>query len=233
MSSYLKWWDHRAAHTGDKYLAVSTMIQQRIIDTYGISADVVHSPVARSFGLAAEPVDDVLRWLGTDLAAADRVDGSFYLCVSRLLPYKNVDRIIQAVAGSDRRLVVVGAGPEKERLAAMAPPNVLMLSGLTDGQMSWLYQNCRALVASNYEDYGLTPVEASTLGKPTVTPRWGGFLDTVNEGITGVYFDRPEPTAIAEALEELEALVFDPDKIRQHAEQFHRGAVRPTVVCGR
>lgn len=215
LSRYLKRWDRRAALACDGYLANSTMIRKRIGDVYGIAADVVHAPFAPLVE-EPEPVEDVLRWLGPD---ADR-DHPFYLCIARLLPYKHVDRVVRAFAGSERRLVVVGTGPERKRISALTSPNVLMAKDLSHGQMTWLYQRCRALITASYEDYGLTPIEAASQGKPTVALRWGGFLDTVAEGVTGVFFDRPEPDDIARALDRFEASAFDADEIRRHAEQF-------------
>lgn len=206
---YLKAWDRRMAHKADKYLAISTLIQGRIRDTYGIDAEVMFAPVAMSQTFNPEPVPGV----GED-------DG-YYLVVSRLLPYKNVDAIVRAFADApERRLVVVGRGPDAERLAAIKTPNVTMLSDLTDGQMAFLYKNCRALLAASYEDFGLTPIEAGVWGRPTVALRFGGFLDTIDEGVTGMYFDEPTPRAIAGALDRFEAAAFDPDKIRRHVEQF-------------
>ena len=115
--------------------------------------------------------------------------------------------------------MVVGPRPEASA-SRLKTPNVLMLSDLTDAQMAWLYKPCRALVAASYEDFGLTPIEAGVWGRPTVALRWGGFLDTVEEGVTGVYFDRPEPASIAGALDRFETMAFDPDTIRHHVEQF-------------
>ena len=209
---YLKAWDRRMALSSDKYLAISTLIKDRVADTYGINAEVLFAPVAMSRSETLEPVAEMERW--------DSVDGAFYLCVSRLLPYKNVDVVVRAFADTDRRLVVVGKGPEAERLRAMKTPNVLMLSDLTDGQMAWLYKHCRALLAASYEDYGLTPIEAGVWGRPSVALRFGGFLDTIDEGVTGMYFDEPEPQAVAEALDRFEATTFDAEKIRRHVEQF-------------
>lgn len=209
---YLKAWDRRMAHGSDKYLAISTLIQGRIKETYGIDSDVLFAPpVAMSQSFTTEPVPQL---------PAD--DEGFYLVVSRLLPYKNVDVIVRAFKDTDRRLVVVGkGGPDAERLAAMKTPNVTMLSDLTDGQMAWLYKNCRALLAASYEDFGLTPpIEAGVWGRPSVALRFGGFLDTIDEGVTGMYFDEPEPRAIAAALDRFENATFDPDKIRRHVEQF-------------
>lgn len=213
---YLRSWDRRAASSCDRYLAVSSVIQRRIADAYGIDADVVLPPVGMlSHGAPPEPVREVESWIGQSNPSE-----AFYLCVSRLLPYKNVDVIIRAFADTDRRLVVVGRGPEAERLTRIKTPNVVILSDLSDGQMSWLYQHCRALIAASHEDYGLTPLEAGVWGRPSLVLRWGGFLDTVDESVTGLYFDEPETSAIADVLDRFESSVFDSDKIRRHIEQF-------------
>lgn len=214
-SPLLTRWDQRAAGTVDRYLAVSTAIKARIKTAYGIDAGVLPSPIAMKPHAAAEPVPELRDWVTDGQPAAP-----FYLCVSRLMAYKNVDAVVGAFADTDRRLVVVGHGPEAAHLERMKTPNVTMLSALTDGQMAWLYQSCRALIAASYEDFGLTPIEAAVSGKPAVVLRWGGFLDTVVEGATGVFFDRPAPDAIADALDRFEACEFDPDKLRAHAERF-------------
>jgi glycosyltransferase involved in cell wall biosynthesis len=211
-SPYLKAWDRRMARSADKYLAISTLIKGRIADAYGIDSEVLFGPAETSNLAAPEPIPA--------LQATGAENGGYYLCVSRLLPYKNVDVVIRAFADTDRRLVVVGRGPESERLHGIKTPNVVMLSDLTDGQMSWLYQHCLALIAASYEDFGLTPIEAGLRGRPTVALRWGGFLDTVDEGVSGIYFDRPEPKAISEALDRFEEMEFDSDKIRIHVDQF-------------
>ena len=217
-SWYLRAWDRRAAMSCDRHMAVSSVIQGRIADAYGIAADVVPPPVPMSRDRAAEPLAEVRRWLAEE--GVTDPNETFYLCVSRLLPYKNVDAVVRAFAGSDRRLVIVGRGPETERIRNLKTENVLMLSDLADEQMVWLYQRCRALIAASYEDFGLTPIEAGVWGRPTVALRWGGFLDTVHEGVSGIYFDEPDPQPIAAALDRLEASSFDPDKIRRHVEQF-------------
>jgi glycosyltransferase involved in cell wall biosynthesis len=226
-SRYLRAWDRRVALSCDRYLAISSVVRRRIADAYGIQADVVPSPVAMSQSDTVEPVAEVLRWL----PVGDAADGAFYLCVSRLLPYKNVDAVVRAFAGGERRLVVVGKGPEAERIRALKTPNVLLVSDLTDAQMSWLYRSCRATIAASYEDFGLTPIEAGVWGKPSVVLRWGGFLDTVEEGVTGVYFDTPEPDAIAAALEVFEASQFDSGRIRGHVEQFSEERFTETMYA--
>lgn len=206
----LRRWDRRAAASADRYLAISTVIQQRITDAYGISSTVMPAP----FTVETAPPESIPE-------AATWLDGTgYYLCISRLLPYKNVDKVMAAFAGTDRKLIVVGRGPEADRLRKLKSDNVLMLSDLTSGQMTWLYQGCNGLIAASYEDYGLTPIEAGYHGKPSAVLRWGGFLDTVEEGISGVYFDQPQPDSIRDAVTALERTAWEPLKIQAHVEQF-------------
>lgn len=212
LSGPLRAWDARAAHSCDRYLAVSTVIRQRIAEAYGIEAEVVPSPVNTLAAEPPSPITELDAWLG------DSTD--FYLCVARLLPYKNVEQVVRAFRDGNRRLVVVGRGPQAEHIRALKTSNVLMLADLSDGQMAMLYHRCRALIAASYEDFGLTPIEAGVYGKPTAALRWGGFLDTVVEGVTGVYFDSPDPASITAALAHLETTTFDPSLIKQAMERY-------------
>jgi len=170
---------------------------------------VLPAPHSVDTSLPQEPVD--LGPLGDD---------GFYLCISRLLPYKNVDKVIAAFNDLGLPLVVVGAGPEEKRLDALAGPNVVMRKDLTDAQMRWLYARTDAVVSASYEDFGLTPIEAAAYGKPSVVLRWGGFLDTIREDETGVYFDEPQPAAIAAAVQKCRGMSWDAELIRAHTELF-------------
>ena len=200
-------WDRRAAASADVYLANSTAVRERIRAAYGRDAEVVPQPHA---------VDPA----GT-ATAVPGLDAGFVLCVARLLPYKNVDAVVEAFAGlPGERLVVAGAGPDEARLRAAAPANVSVLGAVADDRLRWLYASCRGLVAASYEDYGLTPLEAAAFGKPAAVLRFGGFLDTVAEGATGAFFDRPEPRAIRAAVARLLAEGWDERRIRAHAELY-------------
>jgi glycosyltransferase involved in cell wall biosynthesis len=209
----LKRWDKRAADSADRYLAISTVVRERIADCYGIESDIVPAPIAPEVThVAPEPVND--SWVAPD-------GPPFLLCVSRLLPYKNVHAIVEAMRlMPEMRLVVVGRGPERARLRALAPSNVLMMEGISDGQMRWLYQTATAVVAASFEDFGLTPLEAAAQGTPSVVLRAGGFLDTVVDGRTGVFFDAPDPAAIAAAIEVASRHPWDQDVIRARAAEF-------------
>lgn len=207
MRPALRRWDHAAATTADRYIVVSRHIQEQVRTIYGIDADVVPPPVSLArYG----PQQEV-----------PGLEPGFFLCVSRLLPYKNVDMIIEAFQSlPSERLVVVGQGPCAARLASLAGSNVTMLGEVGDDTLRWLYGSCQGLVAASYEDFGLTPVEAATFGKPSAVLRWGGFLDTVVEGETGVYFDRPQPHAIADAVCRLSSTSWDRRELAEHASSY-------------
>jgi glycosyltransferase involved in cell wall biosynthesis len=203
-------WDKRKAGHADRYLANSRVVRDRILQTYGIEASVVPAP--HSFDV--EGPQAVVPGL------ADWSEGGFHLVVSRLLPYKNVDRAVAAFRDLDQRLVVIGDGPERRALEASLPANVRLVSGLTDAEMRWSYAHCSALVAPSIEDYGLTPIEAGAFGRPTLALRGGGYLDTVLEGVSGRFFDTPTAEAIRDAVTGNRDRAWDADAIRRHVEQF-------------
>lgn len=211
LSPALVRWDHAAAASAARYLANSTDVRNRISTLYGIDADVVPAPHA------AEP-DGPQRPLSA-------IAPGFLLCVSRLLAYKNLDAVLGALALlPEERLVVVGIGPERARLERLAPGNVSFLGTVDDDVLRWLYASCTALVSASHEDYGLTPLEAAAFGRPSAVLRFGGFLDTVVSGETGVFFDHPEPPAVADALRTLRGTRWREAAIRVHAERYSRQA---------
>ena len=207
LAPYLRGWDRRAAATADRYLVNSHAVQDRVADLYGLRADVIPPPVDVRHEGEVEPVAGL--------------EPGFFLCVSRMLPYKNVGAITAAFAHlPDQQLVVVGSGPLYDEVVASSPKNVTVLSRMSDPNLKWLYESSIGLVAASYEDFGLTPVEAASFGKPTAALRWGGFLDTIVEGRTGVFFEEPTPLLIAQAVERIAAGSWDPDTLISHAEQF-------------
>jgi glycosyltransferase involved in cell wall biosynthesis len=149
------------------------------------------------------------------------IEPGFVLCVSRLLPYKNVEPVMEAFRLlPSERLLVVGTGPLEAQLRQKASANAHLLGQVADEALRWAYANCLGIIAASYEDFGLVPLEAAAFGKPSAVLRWGGFLDTVLPGSTGVTFDRPEPGAIAGALRQLRASRWDAGAIRAHAENY-------------
>ena len=203
----LKGWDRRAAASADRYVTSSSAMRDSIRDVYGIDADLLPPPHTIDAHGPTGPVGGV--------------EPGFLLCVSRLLPYKNVDAIVEAMRSlPDHRLVVVGDGPERARLSLLAGPNVTVLGSVTDEQLRWLYGSSLGLVAASYEDYGLTPLEANSFARPVAVLRWGGFLDTVVDGRTGVFFDEPRADDIRDAIVRLAETSWDRADILAHARHY-------------
>ncbi|NHA68790.1 glycosyltransferase family 4 protein [Phycicoccus sp. CMS6Z-2] len=206
----LRRWDAAAARRHDRYLAISRVVRDRIRDTYGLDAAVVPAPHAMDAGAEREPVPELADWAGE----------RYLLVVSRLLPYKNVGAVVEAVRGTSERLVVVGDGPLRRALVAGAPDTVRLVSGLTDAQVRWVYAHAGLLVAPSVEDYGLSPLEAAAFGVPALTLGAGGYLDTVVEGTTGLHVRAPEPALLRDGIARARAHPFDAGALRAHAETF-------------
>jgi glycosyltransferase involved in cell wall biosynthesis len=209
----LRVWDRRAAATAHRYLANSTVTARAIREAYGIEAEILPPPPAMLPGGEETPLDGV--------------EPGFLLCVARLLPYKNVDVVVEAVRRSPGvRLVVVGDGPERAALEQRVAdlPRGVLAGRVDDARLRWLYRHCAALVAASYEDYGLSPLEAAAFGRPSVVLRDGGYLDTVRDGVTGVFFDAPDPDLVAQAADSALSRTWQPATLRAHADDF--GAAR-------
>lgn len=197
-----RWSDLRQSRKIDLFLANSQNVRRRIRECYGRNSVVVYPPV------------DVERF-----QIGGRSD-DFHLIVSRLVAYKRIDLAVQAFSRMGKRLVIIGDGPDRTRLEAMAGPSVEFLGRAPDETVVEKMSTCRAYIFPGSEDFGIVPVEAQACGKPVVAYRDGGALETVVEGQTGVFFDRPDPESLAAAVHELESREWDPLRIRRHAERF-------------
>jgi glycosyltransferase involved in cell wall biosynthesis len=102
----------------------------------------------------------------------------------------------------------------------MAGPTIRFAGRLSRAELVDAFQRCHAYVVPGVEDFGIAPVEAMAAGKPVIAFSGGGALETVLDGVTGVFFDDPQPDALATAIGELEAMSFDPQAIRRQAETF-------------
>jgi len=204
-------WDRRAAAGADTYLANSRAVRDLIRSLYGIEAEVLHPPSGLD---ASGPQQRVTR-----------LEPGFFLCVARLLPYKNVDSIVTAFESlPGEQLAVVGVGPDSRRLRSLAPANVRFLGEVSAEELRWLYASCTGVVAAAYEDFGLTPVEAASFGKPSAALRFGGFLDTIVEDVTGLLFEEPSPTEVRDAVRKLGSKRWDPATLVAHADRFSESA---------
>ena len=211
INGLMRSWDQRAARAADLYIAISNEVQQRIKHRYGVTAPVVYPPV------------DVDRF-----SASER--GERLLIVSRLLPYKRVDVIVDAASRAGIGLDVVGSGPSLNDLRRRAGPTVEFHGRLPDADVTRLMETCRAFCLPGREDFGITPVEANAAGKPVVAFGGGGALETVEEGKTGVFFTKHDVEDVLAAIERCDGLQASPETIAACAQRFSPAAFEANLL---
>jgi len=206
--SYLRAWDKIAAQRPDAYVAISKEVQRRIKKYYGRESTVIYPPV--------HP-------LPFPLPSRERVrvrGDSYFLVVSRLVPYKRIDIAIRAFNKLKLPLKIVGTGSEEEKLRSIAKPNIEFLGYLTERELVRYYKGCRALVFPGIEDFGLTILEAQGFGKPVIAFRGGGALETIVEGKTGEFFYPQTGDALVKKIKEFKSSKYDPLECIKNAERF-------------
>jgi glycosyltransferase involved in cell wall biosynthesis len=205
----LQKWDVATVPRVHHFLANSQNVRERIQRIYHRDAQVIYPPV------------DV-EYYAQRNGASGETPPPFYLIVSALAPYKRIDLAVKAFNHLKKQLLIIGDGPEYERLRDLARPNIHFAGWLPKEQLRWHYAHCQALIFPGEEDFGIVPLEAMAAGRPVVAYRKGGALETVVEGKTGVFFDHQTPEDLLSALETIEPQHFDPDAIRRHTEAFSR-----------
>ena len=196
-------WDHRTANGVDHFIANSNFIRKRIKKVYGREAPTIYPNVnVKDFALK-EQKDD------------------FYLTASRMVPYKKFPLIVEAFNQMpDKRLIVIGEGPELSRVKALARENVTVLGYQEFDVLIDHMQRAKAFVFAAKEDFGIIPLEAQACGTPVVAFGQGGCLETVRDGLTGVYFKQQTSLSVIKAINEFELKTFNPVEIRKHALSF-------------
>ncbi|WP_332673682.1 glycosyltransferase [Aromatoleum sp.] len=209
--SLVRRWDHTAARRADLYIAISNAVRDRIKLRYGLDAPVVYPPVS------------VERFTPSER-------GERLLVVSRLLPYKRVDVIVDAATKAGIGLDVVGTGPALGDLQRRAGPTVTFHGRLPDADITTLMESCRALCLPGKEDFGITPVEANAAGKPVVALGDGGALETIEDDVSGAFFQRHDATDVLRAIDRCDAIETAPDALAAMARRFSVDAFRSRLV---
>jgi glycosyltransferase involved in cell wall biosynthesis len=211
MSGGLRRWDRKASATADKVWVTSRVVQERVRRHWTLDSEILPPPHGIDPYAPQEPVPDLAP--------------GFFLSVARLLRWKRLDAVVDAMRSlPDHRLMVVGDGPERRELESNAPPNCMFLCRVSQPQLRWLYANCIGLLSASHEDFGLTPLEAMAFGKPVAVLRRGGFLETVREGETGIFFDEQDPRAVRDAALLLADTRWDHGAIAAWADRFSEAA---------
>jgi glycosyltransferase involved in cell wall biosynthesis len=194
-------WDFIAAQRVDAYVANSQTTRRRIERYFAREATVLHPPVEIS-RFEPGPVGDQ------------------YLVLSELMAHKRIEVAVRAFSELGLPLVVAGNGPDARRLQKLAGPSVRFVGRVSDPEAERLLQSSQALVVCATEEFGIAAVESQAAGRPVVALRAGGLLETVVEGETGVFFDRPEPDVLADALTGFDPASISPERCVEQARHF-------------
>ncbi len=222
---YIKRWDAKTADRVDHFIANSQYIAARIESAYNRQATVIYPPVdVERFSLSPQKEE-------------------FYLVASRMVPYKKIDLIVEAFSGMpDKRLVVIGDGPDFDKVKSKSGKNIELLGYQASDVLKTYMQRAKAFVFAAEEDFGIVPVEAQACGTPVIAYGRGGITETVlpltddgggprmshESAPTGVFFYKQTVEALRDALKTFERNVdkFDGQQIRKNAIKFGTGRFR-------
>jgi len=222
VTPFLRRWDVKSSGRVDEFIAISRHVQKRIKKYYGRESTIIYPPVNSQF-----------------YAPTGESPEDFFLIVSAFAPYKRVDLAVEAFNELGYPLVIIGEGQKANDLRRIAGPNVRFTGWLSDEEIRSYYARCRAFIFCGEEDFGITPLEAQSMGRPVIGFGRGGILETVipDRGTwkveseisaektsrpTGVFFYEQTPEALVSAIRHFETIEdrFEPEAIREHALQF-------------
>ncbi len=217
----IRQWDFISSQRIDRICANSAYIARRIKKVWNRDAVVVHPPV------------DTNRLSPVNLPPED-----FYVVFSRFVSYKRIDLAIKACGELNRKLVVIGDGPDAKSLKKLASSyrqNLITFTGrISDAEVKKYLQVCRALIFCAEEDFGIIPVEAEACGRPVIAYKKGGSLETVIDSKTGVFFEKQEVQSVMDAIGKFEELDskerFKSTIIVRHAKNFSEESFRKNLL---
>ncbi len=208
----LRRWDRGAARRATYLVANSAWTATCIREAFGLGSTVIYPPVrVEKFHPAPQR-------------------GDYYLTLARLVPYKRVDLIIEVFNRLRKPLIIIGDGPEREKLARKASANISFLSDQSRAEVAGLMGAAKAFVFAAEEDFGIAAVEAQAAGCPVIAYRRGGLLETVIEGKTGIFFDEQSADSLEAAVRLFEngKIFFNENEICTSAKRFSAENFRTT-----
>lgn len=208
---FLQRWDLGSNKRVDRFMANSKNVQERIKRIYSRDSDVVYPPV----DINSYPREN---------------DGGYFLMVTALVPYKRADLAVEAFNANGLPLKIIGSGPDAERLKRSAGGNIEFLGWLETDEIKKHYAGCTAMIFPQEEDFGITAVECQAAGKPVIAYAKGGALETVIDGETGVFFNKPEAASLNEAVQRLLNGKFDPAAAKRNAARFSEERFKREII---
>lgn len=214
--NYLRIWDKLAADRPDFLIANSRYTQKRIAKYYRRESRIIFPPVEK---LPIANQQSSLEKKADQLPIAD-----YFLVVSRLSAYKKVALVVEAFNKLGLPLVVIGTGEQEKYLKKIAKENIKILGWKNDEVVERYLQDATAFIFPAEDDFGIAPIEAMSAGIPVLAYRKGGAMETIEEGVTGEFFDAQTPEVLADGVRRLmlNRNSYDKEKIKSHASQFSK-----------
>lgn len=200
----LRKWDVRTAKNVDYYIANSSAVSQRIKDYYNRTSKVIFPPV------------DVPR------VPNFKEPEDYFLVVSRLVSYKRIDLAVAACTRANLPLVIIGDGPDRHRLETIAGSTIKFLGYQSEEPKREYMRRCKAFIFPGEEDFGITPLEVNGLGRPVIAYRAGGALDTIRDGVNGLFFETQTVEDLVTSLYQVQRYKWDSHEIYEWARRFRR-----------
>ena len=177
-------WDRAAASRVDEFAAISQGIAKRIQSAYRREARVIYPPV------------EVERFHPNSNGRR----GDYFVMLSRLVPHKRIDLVVDAFSKLNLPLKIIGDGPQRAGLQKRAGPNIEFLGYQPDEIVAQLLEKARCFVCAAEEDFGIAMVEAQAAGCPVIAYQAGGALESVVDGITGLFFEDQSAASLSEVV---------------------------------
>lgn len=217
-SHFMRLYDFKRAQKVTQFVANSQEVAKRIKKFYKRESVVINPPVD------VEKIKDQRSKTKTKPKTLSNDEGKYFLTGGRLVTAKNFDLIIKACNELKIPLKIYGIGPEEITLKSIAGPTIEFLGNVSEEEKFSLMANCRAfIVAGRDEDFGITPVEAMAVGAPVIAYRGGGYVETVIEGKTGVFFDECNVESLMNVFKKIKSMKFKKEMLRKQAKKFDKG----------
>lgn len=220
INPYMRMYDFESAQNVDKFVCNSEEVRGRIKKFYRREATVIYPPI----GVSTKHQIPSTKQQG-DPSSAKAMEGKYFLMVNRLVRMKRVDIAIKAAKKAGIKLVIVGKGADEERLRQIAgdAEKITFAGGVSDERLVELYAGCKAVVhLAEEEDFGITPVEAMSFGKPVIAANSGGVKESVVDGKTGVLVDDVSVDSVATVLKNFDTTKYRSAEIRRVAKRFSK-----------
>jgi len=227
---YFRVWDRQASERVDEFIASSKTVQGRIRKYYKRESTVIYPPVETRIS----NFESNSNFENSKIDSKLKIENSeFYLIVSQLRKYKRIDLAIDAFNKLGLELVIIGEGPQKNKLQSIAKKNIKFLGWQPEETVAEYYKNCTAFIFPSEDDFGIAPVEAMSYGKPVLAYQKGGATETVIEGKTGEFFDYQNSAILADCIRRFRLKTinhYDPKFISEHARKFSKERFKKEIL---